>query len=373
MKGLEIPAEIAQRLSLLGKEAARQGAALYAVGGCVRDWLLGRATLDIDLAVEGDSGALALAAQRIWGGELEAFDRFGTVSLRLEDGLRLDFARTRAETYVKPAALPAVRPAGVDDDLRRRDFSVNAMALKLTDQGTGGLLDPFGGRADMEAKVLRVLHPGSFGDDPTRIFRAARYAARFVFGLERETDRLLREAVKTGMPGLLSRERIRQELLRTLEEAEPQGAMERLKEWGLFPVIHPDFVWPGQTAKTKDAFARLGLCALAMGESGGPFVRSLKLGRPLSQALLSALERAKERKSPVKSLPALAHEVLAAGLQGLSKNALEPLLIGGEDLKSLGLEPGKDFSRLLSEAAAAQWRGEFETREQALAWVRKKL
>jgi tRNA nucleotidyltransferase/poly(A) polymerase len=370
---MKSPSFLKARLVRLAVEAAREGARVYAVGGCVRDWLLGRDTLDIDLAVEGDSEALARAAVRLWGGNLEAYGRFGTACVRLSDGLRVDFARARAETYERPAALPHVRPAKIEDDLRRRDFTVNAMARRVSAEGLGELQDPFGGEADLKAKRLRVLHPKSFQDDPTRLFRAARYAARFSLVLERGTERLLKEAVARDFQGLLSRERIRQELLRTLEEVSASPAMELLRGWGLLKTLHPEFLWLDSTDMEDSALVRLGLCALVMGSSGAEFIRSLKLERSVSRDVLLALKMLREKRSPLHPLPSLTRQVLETGLKGLPKDALSPLLLGGEDLKRLGLETGREFSRLLGEAAEAQWRGEFETKAGALAWVKQAL
>lgn len=361
------------RLARLAEEAGRSGARVYAVGGCVRDWLLGRETLDVDLAVEGDPAPLARAALKLWGGEQAAHERFGTACLRLEDGLRVDFARARAESYERPAALPKVRPAGIEDDLRRRDFTVNAMARRLTPQGLGELLDPFGGEADLKARRLRALHPKSFEDDPTRLFRAARYAARFGLEPEKRTLALIEEAARRGLAGLLSRERVRQELLRTLEEKEAGPAMALLKAWGLLGAFHPDFLWLPSTDMDEEPLVRLGVCALVMGAKGEEFLRSLKLERGVSQELLLVMRMVKEKKSPAKPLPALTRALLETHLKGLPEIALEPLLLGGEDLKRLGLRPGKEFSRVLGEAAEAQWRGEFYQKAGALAWVKRLL
>ncbi|HAH05230.1 MAG TPA: hypothetical protein DCM05_01695 [Elusimicrobia bacterium] len=369
---MSLPA-LKRRLAYLAEEAGRSGTRIFAVGGCVRDWLLGRDTVDIDLAVEGDPGPLARTALRLWGGGQEAHERFGTACLKLEDGLRLDFARTRAESYERPAALPKVRPAGIEDDLRRRDFTVNAMARPLTPMGLGELLDPFGGKADLEARRLRALHPRSFEDDPTRLFRAARYAARFGLAPDKETRSLIASAAERGLAGLLSRERVRQELLRTLEEEEASPAMALLKEWGLLGAFHPDFLWLPSTDMDSDPLLRLGVCALVMGARGEEFIRSLKLERALARDILLVLTMVQERKSPCKPLPALTRELLETHLKGLPETALEPLMLGGEDLKRLGLKPGREFSRLLGEAAEAQWRGEFETKIQALVWVKDAL
>ena len=160
---------------------------MYLVGGAVRDLLLGRPRADVDLVVEGDAGALA---ERLGGAEKE-HERFGTVKVEI-DRHEVDLASARTETYPEPGALPVVAPAeSVEADLARRDFTINAMAIPL--DGEARLIDPRGGREDLEI-VPRVLHGRSFEDDPTRAIRAARYASRYGFTLEPETDRLLRSA-----------------------------------------------------------------------------------------------------------------------------------------------------------------------------------
>ncbi|MEK7744602.1 MAG: poly(A) polymerase, partial [Elusimicrobiota bacterium] len=172
----EVPSGLRKPLERAAAAAKSRRLSVYAVGGCVRDWMLGRTVRDIDLSVEGEALPLAKAAAR-GGGRWEAFDRFGTVRVFLPGGLRLDFARARAETYESPAALPRVRPASILEDLRRRDFSVNAMARPLG-EGLSMLLDPHGGRKDLRDRKLRVLHERSFVDDPTRLLRAVRLEQR---------------------------------------------------------------------------------------------------------------------------------------------------------------------------------------------------
>src|SRR6478752_244315 len=160
---------------------------VYVVGGAVRDLLLGRPRADLDLVVVADPVALA----ECLGSAVIEHARFGTAKLAL-DGHEVDIATARTETYPYPGALPVVEPAAtIEEDLGRRDFTVNAMAVPL--EGPR-LIDPQGGREDLERALLRVLHERSFVDDPTRAIRAARYAARFRFALEPETERLLRKA-----------------------------------------------------------------------------------------------------------------------------------------------------------------------------------
>ena len=160
------------------------GERLYAVGGAVRDLLRERRSnpdpagaIDLDLALDGDVIALARSVARRTGAEPVIHDRFLTARLTL-DGVAVDLARTRSERYPRPGALPRVRPASIEVDLARRDFTVNAMALVVTGPRRGGLLDPFGGVRDLEGGWIRILHDGAFRDDPTRLLRACRYAAR---------------------------------------------------------------------------------------------------------------------------------------------------------------------------------------------------
>jgi tRNA nucleotidyltransferase (CCA-adding enzyme) len=196
---------------------------VYLVGGVVRDLLLGRGrSANLDLVVEGEAAALA----RRLGAEVLEHERFGTATVRL-DGLEVDIAAARTESYPRPGALPEVTPAvDIAADLARRDFTVNAMAVPLEEPR---LVDPLGGQADLEAGLLRVLHPGSFVDDPTRALRAARYAARLGFTLEPATEDLLRatdlEAVST--------DRRDAELLRLAAEARAPRGFELLAGWGL--------------------------------------------------------------------------------------------------------------------------------------------
>ena len=182
---------IAEALERMHPELAplRQlgGDPVYLVGGAVRDLLLGRGRADIDLVVEGDAATLA---ERL-GAEATSHERFGTAKVKL-NGHEVDIAGARSEIYPRPGALPVVEPgADLAADLRRRDFTINAMAIPL--RGEPRLIDPHGGEADLATRRLRVLHDGSFADDPTRALRAARYATRFGFELESHTAELIRE------------------------------------------------------------------------------------------------------------------------------------------------------------------------------------
>jgi tRNA nucleotidyltransferase (CCA-adding enzyme) len=210
-----LPAVSSLRDSLAGERA-------YLVGGAVRDLLLGMDHPDLDVAVEGDAPELA----RRLGADATAHERFSTARLDL-DGVQVDLASTRAERYPHPGALPEVEPASLDRDLARRDFTINAMAVPLV--GEPELIDPYDGLGDLREGVLRILHPDSFVDDPTRALRAARYAARLGFEVEPATFELLTAADL----GTVSGDRVEAELRRVAAEQRAPAAFELLAQWGL--------------------------------------------------------------------------------------------------------------------------------------------
>ncbi len=218
--------------------ARQRGAQMYLVGGSVRDLLLRRPHVDLDIAVEGEAIALAQEVAEQQSGRLTVHEKFGTASVELAAS-RVDLAQTRAESYERPGALPTVRPAGIDEDLRRRDFSVNAMALRLTPPAAGELLDPFEGRDDLGRRLIRVLHDGSFRDDATRMLRAVRYEARLDFRLEEETERLLRRDL--GYLDTISGARIWAELSAMFYEDRLSRIVARAQELGMPAAIYPYF------------------------------------------------------------------------------------------------------------------------------------
>ncbi|MBM3473217.1 MAG: CCA tRNA nucleotidyltransferase [Armatimonadetes bacterium] len=240
------------------------GLPLYLVGGSVRDLLLGAGEFDLDFAVEGDGPALAREVARRLGGWVEGPSQFLTAAVVLPDGRRLDVATTRQETYPEPTKLPVVQRADVRADLRRRDFSVNALALSLTLSGVGELIDPCGGRADLAGRVIRVLHDRSFSDDPTRLIRAARFCTRLGFAMEPATRRLASEAAKEALLERVTGARVREEVAKLLGEPDPGAVLEWLARIGalqqVLPGLRPDqrlFVWLGRAGR--------GLAALRTG------------------------------------------------------------------------------------------------------------
>ncbi len=224
---------------------------LYLAGGTARDILLRLPHHDLDLVTEGDAIALARACQRRYGGSVLAHGAFGTAKWTLDEAVArsmdlapdaipgsLDFAAARSETYRRPGALPTAGPGDIRADMRRRDFSINALAIQLRpSEGEGELLDLCGGLDDLRAGEIRVLHEGSFLDDPTRILRALRYATRLNFRLEAGTETLLHAAIEAL--GRLTGTRLRNEIDHILTEAEPARILTRLESIGALSAIHP--------------------------------------------------------------------------------------------------------------------------------------
>ena len=212
---------------------------VYLVGGTVRDILLGEPNFDVDIAVEGDAIGLARSVADALGGRVRAHSKFGTAVVVYGDAQRIDVVTARTEFYDAPAALPSVEHATIREDLFRRDFTINAMAVSLKGEDFGRLVDPFHGRRDLEAKTIRVLHNLSFIDDPTRIFRAIRYESRYGFGLDEHSQRLARGTIEMGLVGDLSSARLRDELIALLEEGDAGASILRLAELGAGSAIHP--------------------------------------------------------------------------------------------------------------------------------------
>jgi tRNA nucleotidyltransferase (CCA-adding enzyme) len=212
---------------------------VYLVGGTVRDILLGEPNFDVDIAVEGDAIGLARSVADALDGRVRAHSKFGTAVVVYGDDQRVDVVTARTEFYHAPAALPSVEHATIREDLFRRDFTINAMAVSLKGEDFGRLVDPFHGRRDLEAKTIRVLHNLSFIDDPTRIFRAIRYESRHGFRMDEHSQRLARGTIEMGVVGDLSSARLRDELIALLEEGDAGASILRLAELGAGGAIHP--------------------------------------------------------------------------------------------------------------------------------------
>lgn len=242
-------------LRLVADEAAGRGLPLYIIGGFVRDLLLGRHPTDLDLVVEGDAIALARRLAAKHGGQVTAHKRFGTAQWALPESLVspdprcsiLDLISTRSETYASPGALPTVKSGSISDDLHRRDFTINTLALRLDGEHFGELHEEPGALADLQAGIVRVLRPDSYRDDPTRILRAVRYEQRYGFRIAPEDEKLI-SAAKSHLAGL-SGERLRHELDLILAEEKPAACLARLDGLAVLAAIHPSLGWDGSLSR----------------------------------------------------------------------------------------------------------------------------
>jgi tRNA nucleotidyltransferase (CCA-adding enzyme) len=360
---------------------------VYAVGGAVRDLVLGRPLIlplvDIDLTTGGD--AIDLVRGAVSGVKITAHERFRTASFTIR-GANIDVATARSEIYTKPGALPRVEPADIETDLRRRDFSINAMALRL--DGEPRLLDPVGGMADIDSRRVRVLHARSFEDDATRIFRAIRHAARLEFTLEAETQQLLEAGL--GFVASISGARLRRELDLMLLEPSASAALESAAAGGALGAIQPALRWDeARSAAWVNADLRsiprlpFGFALLTAGTSlqdAAEVVERLRLPKDESGAVLglasmpevaTMLRRPDAKPSGVVVLldrypaAAVAAYAVTAGDQIAGRVALRYLaewrhvrpLLHGDELIALGVPAGPQVHQGLQLIRAARLDG----------------
>ncbi|MBS2037730.1 CBS domain-containing protein [bacterium] len=242
---LQLPYRSLELLKQAGSVAWRCGVEVFAVGGFVRDLLLRRLderTWDLDLCVEGTVDHFLDELATLWAASVHRHPRFETATLILPDGQKVDVARARQESYVRPAALPEVHSSNLKQDLFRRDFTINALAVRLTEGHFGELVDFFGGQADLAGQTIRVLHNHSFIDDPTRILRAVRLEQRLGFHLGNTTENLLRGALQQRILPLAGPQRIRDEIVLCLSEKQAVTILERLNKLRVLVSLHPDLV-----------------------------------------------------------------------------------------------------------------------------------
>ncbi len=414
-----LPAPLLELIQQASQTAAQMGSSLYVVGGFVRDLLLGTPTLDLDLVVEGNAIALARRLRKKVGGRVKSHARFGTAKLILDEQVLpisyLDFVTARTEFYEHPTALPQVERSSIKQDLHRRDFTINTLAICLDPDRYGELLDFYGGEQDLKRGLIRVLHSLSFVEDPTRMLRAARLEQRLGFHLEERTEELIGNALD-----LLDRttgERIRHELHLILEEAAPEEALCRLDELGVLAQIHPGLKCNGwltekcrllrQILETKswkvEAGERLAVEILYLA------LLTYRLSAPELESLVKRLKIAGEDAAllrQVNRLRSLASELAEkyqpSDIYRLLKHYSEPAIfvlwiatdsesvqerlelhhrtlrfvepeIDGDYLKALGLQPSPLFGRILSALRDARLDGEVSSLEEEKTLVEELL
>ena len=234
-----LPKDMLDILRAAGSLGQELGWEVYAVGGFVRDILLGRPNLDLDLVVEGDGIKFAKEFAKSLGGRVKEHVKFKTAVVILDDGRRVDVATARLEYYEYPAALPTVELSSIKMDLYRRDFTVNALALRINPGRFGQLVDFFGAERDIRNRAIRVLHSLSFVEDPTRILRAIRFERRFDFQIGGQTMRLIKNALNLELFSRLSGSRVMHELQWIMNEEDPMACLMRMEELGIIEAIHP--------------------------------------------------------------------------------------------------------------------------------------
>ena len=390
-----LPRQLLELVRDISGQAAKRGQRVYLVGGVVRDLFLGYPNFDLDLVVEGDAVKLAQQVAESSQANLLAHRRFGTAKLRYED-FTLDMATARKETYAEPGALPAVTPGTLKDDLLRRDFSINAMAISLAANDYGELVDPYQGKNDLERRLIRILHSESFSDDATRILRAVRYQQRLCFELEAQTAQLLKRDIP--MLDTISGDRIRHELELIFKEKQPEFVINRLGELGVLQGINPFLKGGGWIAEKFDRARRLKkptqlpslyfcLHIYSFSETGvEQFLARLNITAKLSRAIRDTL-RLKTKlpllgKSPLKpsEIYYLLREYESVAVQAnaiasdtsmvhhhlqlfLTKLRYVRTSLDGEELKRLGISAGPEMGKVLQVLHKAKLDGEVRTKD----------
>ncbi|GFO66606.1 poly(A) polymerase [Geomonas limicola] len=403
----------------LGRVGDRLELPVYAVGGFVRDLLLGHDNADMDVTVEGDGILFAEAFAVQHGGRVKSHQKFGTAVIVLPDGSKIDVASTRLEYYESPGALPTVEHSSLKMDLYRRDFTVNTLAIRLNAASFGTLIDYFGAYRDLQAKVIRVLHNLSFVEDPTRVFRAIRFEQRLNFKIARHTEDLIKNAVKMEFLEKLGGRRLLTELIQILKEKEPLKGIGRMASLGLLRFIHPDLelsltlqemledaryvvswydmLYLEASYESWSVFF-LVLCdslnddeflstcnRLAVSEH---FKEKLALARRQGNELLAGLERKLIQQGKLDNseiyffLRGLPVEVLLYQMAKTRNAELRRCislyftklqgvrtLVRGDDLKKLGLAKGPRYREILDAVLSARLNGSVHSREDELQLV----
>jgi len=392
-------------LLLIGQEADRQGARAYLVGGLVRDVFIGHANTDVDIVVEPAAIPVAQSIAKLLGAACVEHPKFGTATVTLPQGESIDFVTARTEFYAKPAALPDVENAGIRQDLYRRDFTINTLAVVLNQGQFGTLLDFFGGRDDLSQGLVRVLYNLSFVEDPTRIIRAIRFEQRYGLRIEEQTERFLRNALENGVLEKVSREKLRDELQCMLSEPAAAHSVLRMDELGIWPHILPGFMLSDNQIRVMRRVAQQSIdlvldqfaVYMAVILMYKPFpewpllVESLRLPRKARDVCLEvaahaeAVSRAfQEGKTSLADIwlmvEALSVEtqLLIASLLGpdlfrqlraLYAEVTERPMLSGQDLIQRGVPPGPMMGRILAELKKARLAGHLRTQEAEMEFL----
>jgi tRNA nucleotidyltransferase (CCA-adding enzyme) len=412
-----LPESVMALLRSAGQVASRLGMKAFLVGGFVRDLLMRLDNLDIDIVIEGDGIAFAEAFAKVHPCRVRPHHKFGTAVLVFPDGFKLDVATARVEYYVEPGALPTVTFSSMKQDLYRRDFTINTLAVRLDGDLFGELVDFFGGQRDIKDRAIRVLHSLSFVEDPTRILRACRFEQRFDFQIARHTRNLIRNAIRLDLLNRLPKTRINSEMELILKEKDPVAILRRMSELGLGPSIHPDItldraqlalmsevsevlVWFSLLFLDEkvDRWMVYYLALLDPLEPGEAisFSERLGLGRKLRARLVTAKQTGDELLQRMFALQVVSrkvvrdifHELPNEVILYLMAKAKHPdikryislyltqlkhirVFTTGDDLLAMGYPPGRQFKLILEGVLEKRLSGEIKTRKGEAAWIRK--
>lgn len=405
---LHLDSKLLRIVREVGIEAGRKRLSVYVVGGVVRDILLKRTNFDLDIVVEGNAISLARTLAKKWKAPLTVYRQFGTASLELLKGIRIDLVTARKETYAQSGALPVVKPGNLKQDLFRRDFTVNAMAIAINPERFGHLVDEFGGLRDLKKKKIRVLHSKSFIDDPTRILRAVRFEQRFHFQIERQTRLLINEALRKKVVSNVKPPRYFAEFKKILCELDPLRCLKRLHRMGGLQFLDSKlevrfqnlrFIHVRiQRARKKQLYRQhagwwlvyfMGLIAKADGRVRGnilakfQFTKSEQKGIRQSQEAGDVIKKLSVRcHSPSRIyqiLKPLTEDVVlymlvrtSSALVGrridrfLTKDIHVKLQITGEDLKEIGINPGREMGKVLDDVLCLKIDQRIHTKKEEL-------
>ncbi len=411
-----ISSEYRQVFSVIGDLANSNGMKIYLVGGIVRDLLLNTPNDDIDMVVEGDAEKLAELVSEKMHGHLLRHERFKTAKISLPSGLSIDIVTARMEYYQFPAALPEVETSSLKQDLYRRDYTINAMAISLNNDSFGRVIDYYGGQMDLHSGKIRILHDKSFIEDPTRILRAIRFEKRYDFYLEDQTEALLREALARNMLEELSSGRVRHELLLIMKESKAANIIERLNYFGIWQRLLPEIPFDDQAKQLllmvqlkrlefkdynlpldhewlylliplssccsgenlqrlikRDYFTRYEKIALQDSWANWTYtVRRLSVN---SNIILNSEVYQLLQALPLEALPFIAVVAETMGRREIVRNRIRwyinegrniKLAIDGGDLIAAGLTPGREFRLILREIMEAHLNGQVNSREEEL-------
>jgi tRNA nucleotidyltransferase (CCA-adding enzyme) len=372
-----LPAQSLKLLRAVAAIADEKGLKACLVGGVVRDLFLVRENFDLDVTIEGSAHEVAAKLSHRLKGRLVLHEQFGTATV-YADGGHVDLAFARTERYAKPGALPEVTPSAIEDDLRRRDFTINAIAASINAADFGRIIDPLGGRKDIDARRVHVIHQQSFIDDATRLLRAIRYTARYDFSIDPETARLMRQ--QASMLKTISGDRIRQEFIRILEEHAPEKALAAGHRFAILRELHPALVWD-QWLEASFRRARMEgegspavymalLCFRLDATDGEAVIRRIKLPAAMARTLrqaqhirqsAEALAKPDLRPSDVfEALAGMGDEALAAARAAYGDTITGTRIgdyverlkdvetsLDGKDLIAMGVAEGPDIGAVL--------------------------